>query len=110
MQELLRPSFGTLVPSDQLFDREFDRFELLLSICYFSSTHGESGSGYVPAGKFGRFGRYGRAFHKEAIVEMRQAANQRSLLDDLEQGALEGTAKTLAAYDAGIQRILNQVF
>lgn len=105
-----RPWFADVVPSDALFEREFDRFELLASLVYFDLERGDGDRAWSPIGRFARFGRYDHAIFDELLAETRLAATQSGLLESLGRPDEDRAAKTLAGFREHLAKAFAQVW
>lgn len=108
--EASRPWFADIVPLDALFEREFDRFEILASLVYFDLQRGEDKRGWSPIGRFARHGRYDQQISQELIAEARRVATETNLLGSLVVADGDRVAATLAGFDHHVTRALAQVW
>lgn len=58
LHAVIRPAFIEQLPRQDHFDREFDRFELLLALAYYHLLSGTGSEAWVPLGRVRRLGRY----------------------------------------------------
>lgn len=65
LHTVIRPFFGDLLPRDEHFEREFDRFELLGGLAHYHLSGATGAEAWVPLGRALRLGRYvDNAAHK----------------------------------------------
>ena len=110
LMTVARPWFAEMVPSDALFDREFDRFEVLLCLVCYDLRRADKERTWAPIGRFARFGHYDRAIHDELIGESRQDATTSALLDALRAGDPDRLATSMSGFEEHVRRILGQIW
>jgi hypothetical protein len=110
LYSVTRPWFTKIVPLDALFEREFDRFEILASLVYYDLERGDKERGWSPIGRFARHGRYDTAIAGELIDEARRAVTETRLLADLAASDGDRAEVTLAGFDEHITKALRQVW
>jgi hypothetical protein len=107
---LARPWFAEMVPSDALFDREFDRFEVLLCLVCYDLRRADKERTWAPVGRFARHGRYERAIHDELLREERQDSTTSTLLETLRTGDSDRLTTTLAGFEEHVRQVLAQLW
>jgi hypothetical protein len=110
LMAVARPWFVEMVPSDALFDREFDRFEVILCLVCYDLRRADKERTWAPIGRFARFGHFDRAIHDELIGEGRRDATTSALLDALRAGDPDRLATSMSGFEEHVRRILGQVW
>lgn len=105
-----RSWFAETVPSDALYEREFDRFEVLLCLVYYDIARGDFEDARSPVGRFARRGFWTEAAHQELIDAARRGDTAATLLGRLAHGDPERATATIAAFDRYVRKVLGQVW
>jgi hypothetical protein len=105
-----RPWFTEIVASDALFDREFDRFEVLICLVFYDLQRADKDRAWSPIGRFARYGHWDRAIHEELIREGRQVATTSNLLAALSSGDTDRLTTTMAGFEEHVRKVLGQIW
>jgi hypothetical protein len=101
--EALRPWFAETTPIDTLYEREFDRFEVMVGLVFLDTADELSRS--APLGRFTWRGNHGYAADAELIAEALKAGERWPVLTaGLFQGSLERFRSVAAAYQERVNR------
>jgi hypothetical protein len=109
LHAVVRPLFRELLPRDGHFEREFDRFELLLALAYYQLLGGKGADTWVPLGRVRRLGRYNENASRQILEEPGHPAQPTAELQRLMGCALESIDDTTAGFHAAVAKQLSQI-
>lgn len=106
LHAVLRPFFREVMPADGHFEREFDRFELLLALAYYQVIRGRDADTWVPLGRVRRLGRYNANASRQILETPGPAQPAAELLRLMGAESIE---QTTAGFHAAVSKQLSHI-